>query len=147
MKGSERTISRPALELAMMELFGAERRLRTRDQQSRHLTTTQLRALHALARDEAVAAGQLAKSANLNPATVTGMLDNLEEMGIVERHSDSRDRRMCMVSLTETGRTIVSERRARWEALWSANVGVLTDEERDAAEKAFRAIASVLDSM
>ena len=55
------------LRLAMGELFGAERRLRGReqrgrDQHSRDLTHSQLRALVVLGKVEQVTAGELAKS-------------------------------------------------------------------------------------
>ena len=70
----------------MGELFGAERRLRGREQQQgRGLTHSQLRALIVLGKTDEVTAGDLAKSADLNPASVTAMLDHLESSGIVER--------------------------------------------------------------
>ena len=72
--------------MAMGELFGAERRLRGREhQQPRDLTHSQLRALIVLDKADEVTAGELAKSADLNPASVTAMLDQLEANGIVAR--------------------------------------------------------------
>lgn len=134
------------LRAAVVELFGAERRVRGRDQ-SRDLTHSQLRALFALERDEAVTAGQLAKSADLNPASVTSMLDNLQEKGIVERHRDPKDRRVCMVSLTEEGRSIVAERRDRWLALWDERFSDLHGGELATAVRVIRTIAELLDSL
>ncbi len=71
---------------ALGELLGAERRLRARDQQRRdRMTYAQSRALIALADSGGtaaeVSAGQLARAADLHPATVTAMLDLLEERG------------------------------------------------------------------
>ena len=98
----------------MGELFGAERRLRGREQQQpRDLTHSQFRALIVLDKSVEVTAGELAKSADLNPASVTAMLDQLEANGIVERRRGSQDRRVCMVSLTDKGRGIVENKRAR----------------------------------
>src|ERR1700678_198944 len=99
----EPTTTRPSttldeLRVAMGELFGAERRLRGREQQQpRDLTHSQLRALVVLERSVEVTAGELAKSADLNPASVTAMLDQLEANGIVQRRRGAQDRRMCMV--------------------------------------------------
>ena len=91
-----------AVRLTLGELFGAERRLRGREQQQqRDLTNSQLRALFSLGKADEVTAGELAKSADLNPASVTAMLDQLESNGIVERRRGAEDRRMCMVSLTD----------------------------------------------
>jgi DNA-binding MarR family transcriptional regulator len=78
--------TRDQLRLAVGELFGAERRVRGREQQQpRVLTHSQLRALVVLEKSVEVTAGELAKSADLNPASVTAMLDQLEADGIVER--------------------------------------------------------------
>jgi DNA-binding MarR family transcriptional regulator len=136
-----------ALRVATVELFGAERRLRGRDQQTRGLTHAQLRALFELESSDAVTAGQLARSANLNPASVTAMLDNLEQAGIVERHRDSPDRRVCMVSLTDAGHAIVAERRERWQTLWEQCLGHLSQTELEAGLQVIRSISGLLDSL
>lgn len=92
------------VRLAMGELFGAERRLRGREQhQPGDLTQSQLRALVILGKEQEVTAGELARSADLNPASVTAMLDQLELHGIIQRRRSITDRRMCMVSLTRKG--------------------------------------------
>src|SRR5580704_10429994 len=103
------------VRLTFVELLGAERRLRSREgNQSRDLTQSQLRALAALSKVEEVTAGELAKSADLNPASITAMLDQLEANDIIERRRTKQDRRVCMVSLTDKGRAIVDERQANW---------------------------------
>src|ERR1700692_526911 len=90
---------------AVGELLGAERRLRARDQQRRdRMTYAQTRALVALADSGGtaadVSAGQLAKAADLHPATVTAMLDLLEDEGLVVRRRSDADRRCVLVALT-----------------------------------------------
>lgn len=147
----EATGHQTALEqvrLTMGELFGAERRLRGREQQQqRDLTNSQLRALVVLGKADEVTAGDLAKSADLNPASVTAMLDQLESNGIVERRRGAEDRRMCMVSLTDKGRAIVDERRARWQALWEEHLGALSEVELSAAHRVMRTIIELLDGL
>jgi MarR family transcriptional regulator, organic hydroperoxide resistance regulator len=136
------------VRLAMGELFGAERRLRGREQQQpRDLTHSQLRALIVLGKADEVTAGDLAKSADLNPASVTAMLDQLEANGIVERRRDAHDRRVCMVSLTDTGRALVEEKRARWQALWEEHFGDLSEKELAAALRVMRTMIQLLDGM
>lgn len=140
--------SRSALEAALSELFGAERRLRCREQQADHeLTTAQLRALAALDKSDAVTAGQLAKAARLNPGSVTAMVDNLEERGIVQRSADERDRRVSMISLTDAGRAVVARRKALWDSLWHEHLGGLSDEELLDAVRAMHGIAAMLDAL
>jgi MarR family transcriptional regulator, organic hydroperoxide resistance regulator len=136
------------LRLAMGELFGAERRLRGREQQQpRGLTHSQLRALIVLEKSVEVTAGELAKSADLNPASVTAMLDQLEANGIVERRRDSQDRRVCLVSLTDRGRSIVEHKRAHWQALWDEQLGDLSEQELMAAVRVMRTMTRMLDGL
>lgn len=143
-----RTSGRSSLESALSELFGAERRLRCREQQADHeLTTAQLRALGALDKADAVTAGQLAKAARLNPGSVTAMVDNLEERGIVQRNADARDRRVSMISLTEVGRAVVARRRALWDSLWQENLGGLSDNQLRDAARAMHGLAAMLDAL
>jgi DNA-binding MarR family transcriptional regulator len=142
---------RAALEqvrITMGELFGAERRLRGREQQkSWEITTSQLRALFVLDHADEVTAGELAKSADLNPASMTAMLDQLESRGIVERKRSLRDRRVCLVSLTARGRAIVDEKRGNWRALWEERFGDFSEEELTAALRVMRTMIHVLDGV
>jgi MarR family transcriptional regulator, organic hydroperoxide resistance regulator len=136
------------LRVAMGELFGAERRLRGREQQQpRDLTASQLRALFVVGKSTEVTAGELARSADLNPASVTAMLDQLEANGIVERRRPPHDRRVCMVSLTDKGRSIVDEERSRWQALWERGFGDLSEEDLVAALHVMRRMIALLDGL
>ncbi len=149
----EPTPTRPSttldeLRMAMGELFGAERRLRGREQQApRDLTHSQLRALIVVEKSVEVTAGELAKSADLNPASVSAMLDQLEANGIVERRRGSQDRRVCLVSLTDKGRGIVEDKRANWQALWEAALGDLSEEELGAALRVMRTMTALLEGL
>ena len=133
------------LRVATWELLGAERRLRGREQGSNDLTHSQLRALVALDHTEAATAGQLAKNADLNPASVTAMLDTLQEKGIIERRRTDEDRRICLVSLTDRGRSVVEDRRERWQARWAERVGGLPADDLRAALAVIKTITQVFE--
>ena len=136
------------VRLAMGELFGAERRLRGREQhQPGDLTQSQLRALVILGKEQEVTAGELARSADLNPASVTAMLDQLELHGIIQRRRSITDRRMCMVSLTRKGRAIVDEKRARWQVQWEESLGDMSEVELAAALRVLRTMTEILDGV
>ena len=75
------------------------------------------------------------------------MLDQLEPNGIVERQRPSHDRRVCMVSLTEKGRSIVEDERARWQALWEQGLGDLSEQELSAALRVMRTMIQLLDGL
>jgi DNA-binding MarR family transcriptional regulator len=89
----------------------------------------------------------LAKSADLNPASVTAMLDQLEANGIVQRRRADHDRRVCLVSLTDRGRAIVEEKRAHWHALWDDHFGDMSEQELAAALRVMRTITQLLDRL
>jgi DNA-binding MarR family transcriptional regulator len=132
---------------ALSELLGAERRLRGRDQHHRQggLTYAQLRALMVL-RDGERTAGALAEASNCNPASTTAMLDHLEAAGVIERRRDTRDRRVCLVALTDDGRRLVEEKRASSQTIWQARFGEASGTDLQAAAQAMRTIAEMLDA-
>lgn len=74
----------------------------------RNLTTSQLATLRQLGRDGPLPAGRLARGIAVSQATITGVVDRLEERGLVTRSRDPRDRRLVVVDLTETGLQVVS---------------------------------------
>jgi MarR family transcriptional regulator, organic hydroperoxide resistance regulator len=141
------TLTPDKLQAATVALMGAERRLRARDQQGHQLTSSQLRALFALDGKDAVPAGQLARAADLNPATITAMLDSLARNGIVERQADPDDRRVILVSLTEAGQELMAERRERWFALWHEQLGDLSPKEFDFAVDVIRRVTRVISNL
>ncbi|HEY5196584.1 MAG TPA: MarR family transcriptional regulator [Solirubrobacteraceae bacterium] len=130
---------------ALSELLGAERRLRGRDQHRDGLTYAQLRALTAL-RDGERTAGALAEAANCNPASTTAMLDHLEASGVIERRRDTRDRRVCLVALTGEGRRLLEQKRAGSQKIWQERFGAAPGTDLEAAARAMRTIAEMLDA-
>jgi MarR family transcriptional regulator, organic hydroperoxide resistance regulator len=96
--------------------MGAVRRLRGREtHRAGELTDAQYGLLFCL-RDQAhMSVRDLAYAAELSPASVTEMLDGLAAEGLVDRRRSERDRRVVLTSLTDSGRGLVEERRARFE--------------------------------
>jgi DNA-binding MarR family transcriptional regulator len=139
------------LRSAFGELLGAERRLRGRDQQHRkgghELSHHQIRALFHLAKEPEVTAGCLAKNAELSPASMTAMLDQLEEWGFVARRRSAEDRRQVLVSLTEEGRAKMAAKRAKWNDAFRTAAGDFSDTELDSAVRVMRTIGGFLDSL
>lgn len=142
--------ARPAVEKlrgTLSAMFGAERRLRGRDHTAPgKLTFTQLRSIAALGQHREMTAGQLARSADLNPATVTAMLDHLEAANIVQRHRSTRDRRVCNVSLTPEGWELLDRKLATFQAMWTERLSGFTDRELDAAAAIIEQVTEMFDS-
>jgi DNA-binding MarR family transcriptional regulator len=136
------------LRTALGQLFGAERRLRSRDhQRAGELTYGQIRALAALGREHEMTAGHLAKSADLNPATMTAMLDQLEAARIVQRERSTADRRVCNVSLTPEGWQLLEGQLTEWQAMWEQRLAGISDQELESAVRVFERITGIFESV
>src|SRR3954468_17194170 len=145
MPATATTDATEAARLAFVELMGAERRLRARDQKCGpgELTQGQIRALFTIDVKGEATAGDLAKAAELSPASVSAMLDHLERDGIVERRRSDRDRRVVVVTLTASGRALLERKRERWRARGAEALAGLSDAELLAAADVMRRMASL----
>jgi DNA-binding MarR family transcriptional regulator len=97
------------------QILVALRRLsRAVDQYSRQLaqnhglTGPQAMIMKAVARNEGLSMGQLARQVSLSQATVTDVAKRLEARGLLERRRDLADRRRVGIRLTETGRRLLA---------------------------------------
>lgn len=136
------------LRSALAHMSGAERRLRGRDHsRPGEPTFAQLRALAALGREREMTAGQLARSADLNPATVTAMLDHLEAAGIVTRHRSTSDRRVCNVSLTDEGWQLLESKLARWQQRWEERLAGVSDDDLQTAARVVGQVTDLYDEI
>jgi MarR family transcriptional regulator, organic hydroperoxide resistance regulator len=137
--------------LALSDLLAAERRLRARDMQRRDRTTyAQSRALLALAsegRGAEIPAGQLARAADLHPATVTGMLDGLEEAGLVSRRRSETDRRSVLVALTPEGTLLLESKRVQWHDRWVTLLEEIGDADIQTATRVMHQLAAVFSEL
>jgi DNA-binding MarR family transcriptional regulator len=101
--------------------MAAVRRLRGREtRRPDELTDAQYGVLFCLRDQAEMSARDLAYAADLSPASVTEMLDGLATAGLVKRQRSDRDRRVVLTSLTDSGRGLVEERRARFEPRFRA---------------------------
>ena len=72
---------------------------------ARHdLTAQQVMLLRAL--EQPVPMSTLADAKGCDPSNVTGLVDRIARLGLVERLTDSQDRRVRLLSLTPEGRRI-----------------------------------------
>lgn len=131
-------------------LLGAERRLRSRDSHRKEaggLSNAQVRALFVLGAHEESTAGEIAERARLSPGAVSGMLDELEEAGIVTRVRCADDRRRVLVNLTDVGREVLGERKRRWTKRWEDAMDGVDDRDLEAATEVLRRIAASLEDV
>jgi DNA-binding MarR family transcriptional regulator len=71
-----------------------------------NVSAAQVNCLLALHEYGPLPPSQIAKMILVNSSTVTGIIDRLEQKGLVERQRISQDRRVITVQLTESGKTL-----------------------------------------
>ena len=72
-----------------------------------HLTFPQLLLMRHLEKERQASAGQLADALSLSRATVTTIVDRLENRGLVTRERRTDDRRSINLQLTDSGRELL----------------------------------------
>jgi len=87
----------------MHELFHASRRRFLAIASEFDLSPPQVRALGVLEPGRPVPMSDLAEALHCDNSNVTGIVDRLEDRGLVERRSATRDRRVKMLVVTERG--------------------------------------------
>jgi DNA-binding transcriptional ArsR family regulator len=109
---------------AVMQLLGAASAERI------GINVTDLNCLNILALRGQLTAGELAKATGLTTASITGVLDRLEEAGFVRRERDAHDRRRVVVHLDATlGLRDVASVFAPVVEAWRAVATQYTDEQ------------------
>lgn len=63
--------------------------------------------------------------------TISALIRNLEDQGLIERHLDKEDRRKFNIRLTEAGRSLVSEHASRHMRIIAGCFRSLTGDEQD----------------
>jgi MarR family transcriptional regulator, organic hydroperoxide resistance regulator len=87
----------------MHELFHASKRRFHAVASEFELSPPQVRALGVLEPDRPVPMSELAEALHCDNSNVTGIVDRLEDRGLVERRSASHDRRVKMLAVTARG--------------------------------------------
>ena len=94
----------------LFALFETQRLLRLyADKQARRfgLTRAQWGVLAKLERTEGMKQAEIADLMEIQPITLTRLIDKLCEMGLIERRSDDHDRRVNRLYLTEAARPLM----------------------------------------
>lgn len=107
------------------------------------VTLTQLSAMGTLSVKGPMSAGELAACERVQPPSMTKVLANLEERGLVAREVHPTDRRQAIIAITPAGLELLdSERRSR-DAWLSKRLTTLTSEERALLQR----VVPILDKL
>lgn len=74
-----------------------------------HITAPQLVCLRAIIDHGPLTATAISREIHVSPSTVVGILDRLEDKGLVRRERSREDRRIVFVSVTEAGTVLAKE--------------------------------------
>jgi DNA-binding MarR family transcriptional regulator len=108
------------------------------------LTMPQLKALFLAHTPGGACHGQIARALGVGVSTVTGIVDRLVERGLVERHTDTDDRRLSHVVITPAGVDLLDRLWASGREQLGALLGNLTPDERTAFVNALQHLATLL---
>jgi DNA-binding MarR family transcriptional regulator len=131
MTGASRTDLGSGLRLAVLRL---SRRLR--QEAAGEITPSQLSALNVLAKHGELTLGELASIERIAPPSMTRIAARLESTGLLERRSDTSDRRVARVAISPAGARLLQEHRARGDAFVSARLETLSEEELEVLAQA-----------
>ena len=142
------TPDEPALELWLM-LLKTTFRLRNQIRPifaERGLTGPQWRVFRMLGElaDDTVTPGQVSDRLGVTNGNTTGIVDKLEEAGLVARRPHPEDRRATLLELTPTGREVYAEVRPVFDQRVSESLSCLTeDDKRQMIELLGRVLSSI----
>jgi DNA-binding MarR family transcriptional regulator len=107
------------------------------------VTLTQLSAMGTLYKRGPMSAGELAALERVQPPSMTKVIANLEERGLVRRDVHPADRRQAVIAITPAGEALLdSERRSR-DAWLTKRLGTLSAEERALVQR----VIPILDTL
>ncbi len=104
------------------------------------LSLVHLHVLTVLQADGSVPMRALAESLDVSQASATGIVDRMEQRGLVVRQRDEDDRRVIRVVLTVDGRELLAGIAAQRRERLAVLLGELTDDELDGFLRGMRAL-------
>jgi DNA-binding MarR family transcriptional regulator len=110
------------------------------------LTPSQVVVLQIVSRGGEVGAGAISERAQLSQATVTALIDKLEERSLVKRRRDPDDRRRVSVEVTAEGRAVLADMPDVLQDRFAARFARLADWEQASVIAALERVAGMLDA-
>lgn len=105
-----------------------------------------LKAIDDLSDEDEVSVAMIASAVQLTPATVSRILDRLENLELVTRERRSKDRRKVCLSLSETGRRQLDELPQPLNEAFLQRIQSLDSEERKALLSSLERIVALMDA-
>jgi DNA-binding MarR family transcriptional regulator len=104
------------------------------------LSLVHLNVMMTIDADGPLPMGALAEAMDVSQASVTGIVDRMEQRGLVERQRDGEDRRVVKVALTDEGRQLIGSLAAQRREHMAQLLDDLTEDELSGFLKGVRAM-------
>jgi len=114
--------------------------------QQHDITGPQLVCLHELHNAGPRTVSGLAKSIYLSPSTMVGIVDRLEEKGLVARMRDLQDRRKVVVALTDAGRIMLERAPSPMQDRLAESLGRLAELEQVSITLSLEKIVQLMEA-
>lgn len=105
-----------------------------------NVTTVQAMVLILLNRKEGVPSRELGEQTQLDSATMTGLLDRLAALGLIEKKQNPKDRRTILVYLTKEGKEKAGKLDVLFDKAHDEFVSCLSFEESEALRENLKRI-------
>lgn len=144
--GSIRTVPHAQLATDVRQgVLRLSRRLRQQKADT-HVSDAQMAALGYLLQNEPLTIGALSEHEGVTPPSMNRTVNNLVELGFVERGSDELDKRKVVLRTTTEGATFVLETRRRRDEWLVPRLAKLTADERRTLAEATRILRELARS-
>lgn len=111
------------------------------------LTPGEARALLNIGHRSGCRQNEIAEKMGVEPMTMSGYIDKLESLGLVERLPDPTDRRARNVVMTPKAEPMLAEIRNLAKGLLADMVTELSENEREALHNGLKAVKTALNNM
>ena len=109
------------------------------------ITSPQLVALMAIAQLGPSTLKSIGRAIHLSPSTVVGIVDRLEEKGLVRRERDTRDRRNVYVTVTAAGQALVDNAPSALPQGFTSALSALPENDQHTLVVALEQFATLLE--
>jgi DNA-binding MarR family transcriptional regulator len=112
-----------------------------------NLTIAQLKSLFFINFEGVTNFKRVAEALGVSPPNVTGIIDRLVEQGMISREENPQNRRMQMLSLTQTGKALITELKERKNSHMSGILITLRTEDLSALAQGMDALTGALEKI
>ncbi|WP_237265347.1 MarR family winged helix-turn-helix transcriptional regulator [Thermoplasma sp. Kam2015] len=142
----EKTCSSKAIQVwrLYVDLWKLWYKKAERDLNGVNLSVTEFTIMRQLSENGPLSMATIASSINVTPGWVTGVIDKMEDKGLVVRKREEADRRIIKISLTDHGKEVYEEAKKKHFSFIEKSLSGLNDSDLDMAYKILsKMIASI----